>query len=227
MKPANESPVFPKRIARRLFRLSLSNTRSILLRSLHKAAPHDGADAFGRQGQGGDEEPGLPLDGAARLAVAVDDDDAVQARPGVTPSEPCDIVDDGGGPGLDAAVMAIDGLVAADRGVLEAHGFLLGHEEIDIGAERALVALQGEEVIGLLVEDFLDDAALAAHRVAGDDSASTAASSSKSEDHGRFSTSSHRHALTHPIALRHGPENLDSGFGRVQHCPLQGWPDSE
>ena len=48
---------------------------------------------------------------------------------------------------------------------------LLGHEQFDILAQRALVALQGEDVIGLLVEDLLGDVALAAHRVDGDDGA--------------------------------------------------------
>ena len=55
------------------------------------------------------------------------------------------------GPGLDAAVIAIDGLVAGDGGVLEILGFLLGREQFDVFPQRALIALQGQDVVGLLV----------------------------------------------------------------------------
>jgi hypothetical protein len=89
----------------------------------------------------------------------------------VTLLQPADIMEDRDGSGFDAAVIAIDGLVAADRGVLEAIGLLLGGEQLDILAQRALVALKGENVIGVLVEDFLRDAALAAHGVDGYDGA--------------------------------------------------------
>src|SRR5580692_11181812 len=78
-------------------------------------------------------------------------------------------MDDGGLPGFDPAVIAIDGLVAADLGILEIHGLLLVDEEFDVVFERALVALQGEDVIGFLVEDRLRDVTLAAHRVDGYD----------------------------------------------------------
>src|SRR3954447_18723372 len=76
--------------------------------------------AFGWQAQRSDEEPRLPFDRAADLADAVDDDDAVQAGPVVALLQPGDVVDDGGGPGLDAAVIAVDGFVPAAGGVLEA-----------------------------------------------------------------------------------------------------------
>jgi hypothetical protein len=39
-------------------------------------------------------------------------------------------------------------------------GSLLGGEQLDILTQRALVALEGENVIGILVEDFLGDAAM-------------------------------------------------------------------
>jgi hypothetical protein len=55
--------------------------------------------------------------------------------------QPFDVVDDGDGSGFDAAMLAIGGVVAADGGVLEILGFLLGDEELDIIAQRALVAL--------------------------------------------------------------------------------------
>ena len=78
-------------------------------------------------------------------------------------------MDDGGGPGFDAAVIAIDRLVPADLGVLEVPGFLLGHEKLDILTQRALIAFQREDVVGLLVDDFRSDVALAAHRIDGHD----------------------------------------------------------
>src|ERR1039457_5496949 len=42
---------------------------------------------------------------------------------------------------------------------------LLGGENLDILAQRALIAFEREEVIGLLVQDRRGDIALAAHRV--------------------------------------------------------------
>ena len=51
------------------------------------------------------------------------------------------------GAGLDAAVIAIEGGVAGDGGVLEIPGFLLGREQFDIVAQRALIALQGQDVV--------------------------------------------------------------------------------
>jgi len=85
--------------------------------------------------------------------------------------QPSHIVDHRIGSGLDAAMVAIDGLMSGDLGVLEAVCLLLGGEQLDILAQRALVAFEGEDVIGLLVEDFLGDVALAAHGVDGDDGA--------------------------------------------------------
>src|SRR3954464_4256610 len=82
-------------------------------------ASHDHGQAFGRQAQRSDEEPRLPFDRATDLADAVDDDDAVQAGPVVALLQPGDVVDDGGGPGLDAAVIAVDGFVPAAGGVLK------------------------------------------------------------------------------------------------------------
>ena len=69
--------------------------------------------------------------------------------------------------GLDAAVVAVDGGVPADRRILERNRLLLASEQFDIVAQRSLVALQREDVVGLLVDDFLCDFALAAHGVDG------------------------------------------------------------
>ena len=71
--------------------------------------------------------------------------------------QPGDVMDDGDGSSLDASVVAIDAFVAADGGVLEIAGFLLGREEFDVIAQRALIALQGQNVVRLLVQDLLGD----------------------------------------------------------------------
>src|SRR3954468_8704793 len=108
------------------------------------------------------------LDLAADLAGAFDDDDAVQTRPVMALGQPLDVVDHGRGPGLDAAMITIDGLVLAGGRVAEAVGGLLGHEERDIVTQGALIAFQGQDVIGLLVDDLAGDIALAAHGIDGD-----------------------------------------------------------
>src|SRR6202161_4172326 len=72
---------------------------------------------------------------------------------------------DGNLPSFDPPVVAIDGLVAADLGVLEIYCLLFIDEELDVVFERALISLQGENVIGFLFDDRLRDIALTAHRV--------------------------------------------------------------
>ena len=83
--------------------------------------------------------------------------------------EPFDVVDDGCGPGLDAAVVAIDRSILSDFGVGEPVGFLLGGEQFDVIAQSALIAFEGQDVIGFLVDHLLRDVALAPHSVDGDD----------------------------------------------------------
>ena len=100
-----------------------------------------------------------------------DDDHAFEARPLMALLQPGDVVDDGDVAGFDPAVVAVDGPVGADRGVGETPLFLLVCEQLDVVAQRALVALQGQDVVGLLVDDLLGDGALAAHGVDGDDGA--------------------------------------------------------
>src|SRR3954466_6219423 len=78
-------------------------------------------------------------------------------------------MDDSGGPGLDAAMIAVDRLITADLGVLEACCLLLGNKQLNVLAQRALIALQREHVIGFLVHDLLCDVALAAHGIDGHD----------------------------------------------------------
>jgi hypothetical protein len=58
-------------------------------------------------------------------------------------------------------------VIAVDRGVLtdlcigEADGFLFGDEDLDTVAPRPLVALQGQDVVGLLAENRVGDVPLA------------------------------------------------------------------
>src|SRR3546814_3454346 len=55
----------------------------------------------------------------ACLADTVDDDDGLQAGPSMVLGKPVEIVDDGGRPGLDAAMVAIDRRVLADLALME------------------------------------------------------------------------------------------------------------
>ncbi len=135
---------------------------------------HDGADLVGGQGERGDVEARLglgPADPAGHLAAALDHDDGLQAGPAVAVLEPCDVVDDGDGAGLDAAVIAIVRGAAADRGIPEIVGYLLGGEALDVLAQSALIAFEGEDVVGAPLEDLARDGALAAHGVDGHDGA--------------------------------------------------------
>jgi len=88
-------------------------------------------------------------------AGALDHGDAGQAGPIMALLQPVDIVGDGDVAGLDAPVIAIGGLMVGAGGVFEIIGFLLVGEQFDIVAQRALVTLQGEDVVGLLVHDLL------------------------------------------------------------------------
>src|SRR6185437_4726644 len=103
------------------------------------------------------------------LAAAVDHDDSLEPRPVVTVPEPSDIVDYGRGPRFDTAVVAVDGGVRCGLRSGEARGLLFGDETLDILKQRPLVALQGQDVVGGLVEDRLGDVALAPHGVDGHD----------------------------------------------------------
>jgi len=80
-------------------------------------------------------------------------------------------VDHGCRSGLDASAIAIDRLMSADGGVLEILGLLLGDEHLDVVAQASLVGFEGENVVGLLVDDSPGDVALASHGVDGDDRA--------------------------------------------------------
>ena len=124
-----------------------------------------------RQTQRSDVDARLGRDRAIDLPRTFNDDNAVQPRPFVALTQPFDVLDDGRGAGFDAAVIAVDGLGAADLGIGKPIGFLLCAEQVNIVAQAALVAFQRQHVVGLLVDDLLCDVALAAHRIDGDDRA--------------------------------------------------------
>jgi hypothetical protein len=80
------------------------------------------------------------LDLSIDFAPALDHDDALQSWPIMTVLQPVDIV---------------DGLVPADLGILEPIGLLLGDEDLDILAQRALTAFEREDKWALLSMIFL------------------------------------------------------------------------
>ena len=67
--------------------------------------------------------------------------------------EPGHVVDDGDGARFDPAMVAVHGLMAADLGVLEPVGLLLGHEQANVLSQAALIAFQRQNVIRFLVDD--------------------------------------------------------------------------
>ena len=85
--------------------------------------------------------------------------------------KPAHVMDDGGFAGPGTPVTAVDASVLAEGGIFEIIGFLFIHEECDVRAQRALIGLQGEDVIGASIDHLAGDLALAAHGVDGDDRA--------------------------------------------------------
>ena len=67
-------------------------------------------------------------------------------------------------------MVAVDRFVSADLCILEAVGLLLCREKLDVLAKSGLVALECENVVGLLGQDFRRDVALTAHSVDSHDS---------------------------------------------------------
>jgi len=78
----------------------------------------------------------------------------------VTVLQPFAVVDHRGHSGFDAVVIAIDHSMLADFAVVEANGLKFSDEEFDILTQRASVALQCQNVMGLLVDDLTPDYSL-------------------------------------------------------------------
>ncbi len=128
--------------------------------------------------------------------------------------EPGDIVDHGCRSGLDASVIAVDRLVPADGGVLEVPGFLLGDEHVDVVAQASLVAFEGENVVGFLVDDGPGDVALASHGVDGDDGALDRHHLQKLRDRDDFVRFLRHFHLPEdqPLARREGRDHVNRRF---------------
>ncbi len=80
---------------------------------------------------------------------AFDNRDGVQTWPVVAFAQPVHIVDDGGDPGFDPAIVSVDRLRPANLGIDEIACLLLGYEQFDIIAQRALVAFQTKDIVSL------------------------------------------------------------------------------
>lgn len=128
-------------------------------------ATDGGAQGLGIGGGRGDVKAGLALDPGVRMDTdftqGFDHDDAVEPRPVVAFLQPGDIIRRRDDPGFDPTVALLHRLVAAHHRIGKAPRRLFREEEFDIAMEGALVALQGEDVIGTLVDDLPGDLALA------------------------------------------------------------------
>jgi hypothetical protein len=80
-------------------------------------------------------------------------------------------VNDSDDPGLDTAVIAVDGGVLRHICIGEAVGLLFGNENLNVLAQRSLIAFQRQDIIGFLFNDLLRDISLAPHRIDGHDRA--------------------------------------------------------
>lgn len=130
---------------------------------------HDRTQPVGRQFERADVIAGLPLGLAADFSGAIDDDDGLQRRSLMAFLEPLNVMDDSGGPGFDAAEIAVYGLMLTDHCVRVIPGFLLGDEQSDVLLQRALVAFERQDIVGFLVNDLPGYRTLASHGIDGHD----------------------------------------------------------
>ena len=113
------------------------------------------SDCVGEQNQRGDVEARLARDFSLDFALALDHGDAGKSGPFMAFLQPFDIVNRGVGSGFNAAVIPIDRFVPADRCILETTGFLLGGEHFYVVVQGPLIALERDDVIGLLSMIFV------------------------------------------------------------------------
>jgi hypothetical protein len=100
------------------------------------------------------------------FADAGDLADGGQARPMVDLLQPVDLARDQGRAGFDAAVIGINGLRTRRRLVRR-----IVEECADVLMQRALVALQRQDVVAALIDDLPGNGTLAVERVGGHDRA--------------------------------------------------------
>src|SRR3972149_6806751 len=126
--------------------------------------------------------------------------------------QPSHVVERGVSSGFDAAVVAVDRLMSGDFGVLETAGLLLGGENLDVLAQRALIAFERQDVVGLLVQDFLGDVAPRRPKPCG--SALSRLSS------GRSGAASCHRWRSHPPARRSAPRPMPRSSAGIARGPL-------
>src|SRR5918995_1423814 len=130
-------------------------------------------------------------------------------------AQPVSVVDDRCRAGFDAAVIAVDRLVPADRRGLEAVGLLLFDKHLNILAQGALVVLERENIVSPFVEDLARDGALAPHRVTGHDGA---------VDRQHVQQFRDRHDLVrllrHLDLAKHQPSRRRKPYGWRLSCPF-------
>jgi hypothetical protein len=91
-------------------------------------APNDRPEKVRQQDQRGDIKPCLLFGFSSDLTCAFNHHDGFQTGPFMAFSQPLDIVDDGGGSGLDPPVIGIDRGRPTDLCVHEIACLLLGNE---------------------------------------------------------------------------------------------------
>ena len=96
---------------------------------------------------------------------------AAQALPFAAVGKPADVRALPAAAHLNAGVPFFHRLAVDQRGVAGGDGGV--QVALDLGVRGALVALEGEHVVGVGLGDLAGDAPLAAHRVEGDDAVST------------------------------------------------------
>src|ERR1700694_3527752 len=132
-------------------------------------APRGGGDALDVEGRGGDVEACVE---AATVGIfytrvnldqGVDGGEAWLARVAAVGCDPVDVAGSRIGPRLDAAVSLLDGGFGDE--FVGGSGVII---VLDIGFEGRLVALEGEQVVGLMGDDLVGDPDMATHGVDGD-----------------------------------------------------------
>ena len=133
---------------------------------------HGGGELSGRERGGGEVIAPLDAGFATVLALGLDHGDhgevleAPFAGEAAVGDKPLHVMADGMAADLDAAMVAVDGLVRVERGRCGG-----GEEALGLGGQGGPIVLEGEQVIGATVADGFGDPGLAADGVDGDQGA--------------------------------------------------------